>query len=162
PPHPAIPGYEILGELGRGGMGIVYKARDLTRDRVVAVKVIRRDRLVHAEAVRRFRREALAAARLAHPNVVRVYDADEAGDTPYLVMEFVDGVTLQRLLEQEGPRAVARACEYVRQAAVGLRHINEQGLVHRDIKPANLMLSRAGAPPAGDLLKILDMGVAKL
>src|SRR5262249_55669067 len=141
-PLPAIPGYELLGELGRGGMGIVYKARDPAKARLVAIKVIRKDRLTHAEAVRRFRREAPPAARLAHPNVVRVFDSDYSGEVHYLVMEYVDGVTLQRLLE-EGPLPVARACEFIRQAALGLQHVHEQSLVHRDIKPANLMLTQA-------------------
>jgi WD40 repeat protein/tRNA A-37 threonylcarbamoyl transferase component Bud32 len=168
PEHrPSIPGYEILEELGRGGMGIVYKARDPARGRVVAIKVIRKDRLVHAEAVARFRREAQAAARVAHPNLVRVYDADHTGDTHFLVMEYVDGVTLQRVLDGEPPPPVARICDWVRQAALGLQHIHEQGLVHRDIKPANLMRTAApGLQPAGPspcgLIKILDLGVAKL
>ncbi|HYT87480.1 MAG TPA: serine/threonine-protein kinase, partial [Gemmataceae bacterium] len=160
PPH--ISGYEILGELGRGGMGIVYKARDLTRNRLVALKVIRQDRLTHAESVRRFRREAQAAARVSHPNVVRIYDSDYNGDTHYLIIEYVDGVTLQRVLEEEGPQPVARACEFIRQAALGLEHIHEQGLVHRDVKPANLMLTQSPGAQGGGLVKILDMGVAKL
>jgi serine/threonine protein kinase len=105
-------------------MGIVYKARDLARNRTVAIKVIRKDRLIHADSVARFRREAQAAARVADANVVRVYDSDHAGDTHYLVMEYVDGVTLQKLLDQEGPLAVALACEYVRQTALGLQHIH--------------------------------------
>jgi WD40 repeat protein/tRNA A-37 threonylcarbamoyl transferase component Bud32 len=162
----AIPGYELLGELGRGGMGIVYKARDLAKGRVVAVKVIRKDRLQHAEAVGRFRREAQAAARVAHPNIVRVYDSDQAGGSHYLVMEYVDGVTLQSVLEGEQLPPVASVCDWVRQVALGLAHIAEQGLVHRDIKPANLMLTQAhGLQPVGlqpGLIKILDLGVAKL
>jgi WD40 repeat protein/tRNA A-37 threonylcarbamoyl transferase component Bud32 len=171
PARPSIPGYEILGELGRGGMGIVYKARDLATGRTVAVKVIRKDRLQHAEAVGRFRREAQAAARVAHPNLVRVYGSDQAGDAHYLVMEYVDGVTLQRVLEGAERPPVARVCDWVRQVADGLQHIHESGLVHRDIKPANLMLTQArglqahGLQPAGlasGLIKILDLGVAKL
>ncbi|MCI0458615.1 MAG: serine/threonine protein kinase [Gemmataceae bacterium] len=166
--RPTIPGYEIAGELGQGGMGIVYKARDLARNRTVAIKVIRKDRLTHADAVARFRREAQAAARVADAHVVRVYDSDHSGDTHYLVMEYVDGVTLQKLLDQEGQLPVAVACEYVRQAALGLQHIHEQSLVHRDIKPSNLMLTKANPPlppRAGGvdgLVKILDLGVAKL
>jgi WD40 repeat protein len=162
---PLLPNYEMLETLGHGGMGIVYKARDRARGRFVAIKVIRQDRLQHAEAVRRFRREAEAAARLAHPNVVLVYESDHEGDTHFLVMEYVAGVTLQRLLEQEGPQPVALACDYVRQAALGLQHAHEQGLVHRDVKPANLMLSRVAAVGGGEplrLVKILDMGVARL
>jgi WD40 repeat protein/tRNA A-37 threonylcarbamoyl transferase component Bud32 len=154
-----VAGYEILAELGRGGMGVVYQARQRGRDRVVALKVIRKERLVHPEAARRFRREAQAAARLSHPNIVQVYESDQDGDTHFLAMEYVPGVTLQRLVEQSGPLAVELACDVVRQTARGLQHAAEQALVHRDIKPANLMLvTRAPRP----LVKILDMGVARL
>jgi WD40 repeat protein/tRNA A-37 threonylcarbamoyl transferase component Bud32 len=159
-PPPAVPGYEVLGEIGRGGMGVVYKARQKAQSRLVAIKVIRKDRLVHAESVRRFRRETQAATRLAHPNIVLVYESDSDGDTHYLVMEYVDGITLQRLVEEGGPLPVHVACEYIRQAALGLQHAVEQALVHRDIKPANLMVTFPSA--AGGLVKILDMGVARL
>jgi WD40 repeat protein len=161
-PRPAIPGYELLEELGRGGMGIVYKARQPAADRLVALKVIRKERLANVEAVRRFRREAQAAARLAHPNIVLVYDSDQAGDTHYLAMEYVDGITLQRLVEQAGPLPVAQACDYVRQVALGLQHAHEQALVHRDIKPANLMVAKPTTSGTPGLVKVLDMGVARL
>jgi serine/threonine protein kinase len=176
-----VPGYEVLEELGRGGMGIVYRGRRLADDGIVALKVIRKDRLIHPEAVRRFRREAHAAARLSHPNIVRVYDADQAGDTHFLAMEYVEGVTLQRLVEMYGCLPVAQACDYLRQIALGLQHAHEQALVHRDVKPANLMvttppLGSAGASPSqpgspapmgharyrGAVVKLLDMGVARL
>jgi serine/threonine protein kinase len=175
---PVIPGYELLEVVGRGGMGIVYKARQLASGRLVALKVIRKDRLTHPEAVRRFRREAQAAARLSHPNIVLVHDSDQAGDVHYLAMEYVDGITLQVLVEQLGPLPVAQACDYVRQIAQGLQHACEQALVHRDIKPANLMVV-CPTPPAGEArrggptlpgplafdkaqVKLLDMGVARL
>jgi serine/threonine protein kinase len=176
---PALEDFEILEEVGRGGMGIVYKARQLSRQRIVALKVIRKERLVNPEAVRRFRREAQAAARLAHPNIVLIFDSDHTGDTHYLVMEYVAGVTLQHLVEQSGPLPADQACALIRQAALGLQHAFEQGLVHRDIKPSNLMVtlpsrstaeapaaSAATATPRRDwskaLVKILDMGVARL
>jgi serine/threonine protein kinase len=172
PPLPAVEGYEILGELGRGGMGIVYKARHLGRNQIVAVKVFRRERLAHPEALRRFRREAQAAARLSHPNIVVVYESDQDGDTHFLAMEYVAGITLQNLVEYNGPLPPALACDFVRQAALGLQHAVEQALVHRDIKPANLMVvapnlalpqSRQRIPlPPRPLVKILDMGVARL
>jgi hypothetical protein len=172
PAAPAVAGYEVLSELGRGGMGIVYKARQVPRDRVVALKIIRSERLAHPEVVRRFRREAQAAARLSHPNVVAVYESDQAGDTHYLAMEYVPGITLQDLVEHNGPLPVAQACDFVRQAALGLQHAAEQALVHRDIKPANLMVvvpggvtavpgQRVPLPPR-PVVKILDMGVARL
>jgi tRNA A-37 threonylcarbamoyl transferase component Bud32 len=164
PSAPIVAGYEILGELGRGGMGIVYQARQLAHGRTVALKVIRKERLSHPEVIRRFRREAQAAARLSHPNIVVVYESDQDGDTHYLAMEYVPGVTLQWLVEQSGPLAVPRACDFVRQTALGLQHAAEQALVHRDIKPGNLMVVvPAGKPmPPRPLVKILDMGVARL
>jgi WD40 repeat protein/tRNA A-37 threonylcarbamoyl transferase component Bud32 len=161
---PVIAGYDILQELGRGGMGVVYKARDTARDRVVAVKVILTERSAHPEIVHRFRREAQAAARLSHPNIVTVYDCDRDGDLHFLAMEYVPGITLQRLVDQSGPLPVAQASEFVRQTALGLQHASEQGLVHRDIKPSNLMVVEPTRqfPGARPIVKILDMGVARL
>jgi serine/threonine protein kinase len=172
PTRPVLADYEVLEELGRGGMGIVYKARHLGLNRTVALKVIRKERLANPEAVRRFRREAQAAARLTHPNIVLIYDSDQAGDTHFLAMEYVEGVTLQRLVEQVGPLPIAQACDYIRQAALGLQHAVEQALVHRDIKPANLMITAPAVRPGqtggvswpapAAQVKILDMGVARL
>jgi serine/threonine protein kinase len=172
---PVLEDFEILEEIGRGGMGIVYMARQLSRNRLVALKVIRKERLAHPEAVRRFRREAQAAARLAHPNIVLIYESDQAGDTHYLVLEYVPGSTLQELVEQYGPLPAAQASDYIRQAALGLQHAHEQGLVHRDVKPSNLMVTAPGVGSGGKtrtanpyhghaeaLVKILDMGVARL
>jgi WD40 repeat protein/tRNA A-37 threonylcarbamoyl transferase component Bud32 len=165
---PLLPDYQVLEEIGRGGMGIVYKALQTARNRLVALKVIRKERLSHPEVLRRFRREAQAAARLSHPNVVLVYDSDQEGDTHFLAMEYVPGITLQRLVEQFGALPVPQACDYIRQAALGLQHAHEQALVHRDIKPANLMVAVAAPDQAGVLayrgavVKVLDMGVARL
>jgi WD40 repeat protein/tRNA A-37 threonylcarbamoyl transferase component Bud32 len=161
---PVLAGYEVLDVLGSGGMGIVYRARQLDRGRIVALKVMRKERLPHPEVIRRFRREAQAAARLSHPNVVMVYESDRDGDTHFLAMEYVPGITLQRLVEETGPLAPALACDFVRQTALGLQHAAEQALVHRDIKPANLMVVAppGAALPPRPLLKILDMGVARL
>jgi serine/threonine-protein kinase len=163
---PAVAGFEILDELGHGGMGVVYRARQLQPDRVVALKVIRHERLSSEEVINRFRREAQAAARLSHPNIVSVYESDQSGDTHYLAMEYVPGITLQQLVDRNGALPVAQACDFVRQTALGLQHAAEQALVHRDIKPANLMvLASATASQSGTtrpLVKILDMGVARL
>jgi serine/threonine protein kinase len=161
---PTVPGFEILDVLGHGGMGVVYRARQLQPDRIVALKVIRHERLSSAEVINRFRREAQAAARLTHPNVVSVYESDQGGDTHYLAMEYVPGITLQQLVDRDGPLPVAQACDFVRQTALGLQHAAEQALVHRDIKPANLMIvgSESAGSPARPLVKILDMGVARL
>ena len=161
---PVLPDFEILEEIGRGGMGIVYRARRHEDGGIFAIKVIRKDRLQHEEAVRRFRREAQAAARLCDPNIVTVFDFDRAGDTHYLVMEYVPGITLERQVEEQGPLTIPQACEFLRQAALGLQHAHEQALVHRDIKPSNLMVTpipKAGATGAYQV-KLLDMGVARV
>lgn len=157
---PVLPEFDILEEIGRGGMGIVYRARRRDDGQIVAVKVIRKDRLQHEEAVRRFRREAQAAARLSHPNIVSVFDSDHSGDTHFLVMEFVPGVTLEKLVDTNGPLPIPQACEFIRQAALGLQHAHEQALVHRDIKPSNFMVTTG---PTGErVIKLLDMGVARM
>ena len=124
-------------------------------ERSVAVKVIRSDLLNKPTAVDRFRLEVKAAARLAHPNIVAALDAEQAGNLHFLVMEFVDGISLDRLVEKRGPLTVVQACNYVRQAAQGLQHAFERGMVHRDIKPQNLMLNRKWQ------VKILDFGLAR-
>src|SRR4051794_31896166 len=146
-PPPTLAGYDVLEELGKGGMGVVYKARQKATGDLVALKVIRKERLGNADHVGRFRREALASARLQHPNIVAVIEADLEGPVPYIAMEFVPGITLQKLVDDHGPLPIAQACDFVRQAAVALQHAHEQGLVHRDIKPSNLMaLAPDGLP----------------
>ncbi len=160
---PRMPGFEILDEAGRGGMGIVYRARDLDHDRIVALKVIRVERRDDDEIISRFRREFDAASRLSHPNVVSVYSYSQVGDTHFLAMEYVSGNTLQKLVEEQGPMDVGLACEVIRQAALGLQHVAEMRLVHRDIKPGNLMILLPGTGPSTrPQVKILDMGVARL
>ena len=137
-------------------MGSVYLAEHRLMDRPVALKVIRPDLLGNEDLVERFRREVKAAARLAlHPNVVAAYDAEQAGDSHFLVMEFIDGVNLAHLVKSQGPLPCNLACEAVKQAAEGLEHAYQRGMVHRDIKPQNLMRTSAG------LVKILDFGLAR-
>jgi eukaryotic-like serine/threonine-protein kinase len=148
--------YVLLDRLGEGGMGTVYRASHRKMGRIVALKALRRERLSHPNAVRRFHREIHAVARLIHPNIVLAYDAGEAGDTLFFTMEYIEGRDLARLVREDGPLEVAQACDYVRQAAVGLQHAHEQGMVHRDIKPHNLLLNNKG------VVKILDMGLARL
>jgi formylglycine-generating enzyme required for sulfatase activity/tRNA A-37 threonylcarbamoyl transferase component Bud32 len=148
--------YRVLRELGRGGMGIVYQARHTVMDRQVVIKVISKALLDNPDALERFRREVQAAAKLAHPNIVTAYDAEQAGDLHYLVMEFVPGQSLAEVLQKKGPLPVVPACHYARQAALGLQHAHERGMVHRDIKPHNLMLTPKGQ------VKILDFGLAKV
>jgi tRNA A-37 threonylcarbamoyl transferase component Bud32 len=148
------PRYRVLKLLGQGGMGAVYLAEHLVMGRRVALKTIHARFLTNPEAVGRFRREVKAAARLAHTNVVAAYDADQAGNTHFLVMEYVEGTSLAAFAARKGPLSVEQVCAIGVQAALGLQHAHEQGLVHRDIKPANLMLTRKGQ------VKILDFGLA--
>jgi hypothetical protein len=137
-------------------MGVVYRAEHLLMGRVVAVTVLHRQFTERPAVVERFRREVQAAAGLSHPNVVAALDADRAGDRHFLVMEYVEGTTLDRLVREHGPLPPESACEYARQAALGLQHAHEKGLVHRDVKPANLMLTPEGR------VKVLDFGLARL
>jgi serine/threonine protein kinase len=155
--------YVLLERLGEGGMGQVFKARHRRMDRVAALKVIRRDKLGNSEAIRRFFREVQAAAALDHPNIVSAYDADEVGGVYYFAMEYVEGKDLGRLVKEKGPLKIGKACEYMRQAALGLQHAFEKGMVHRDIKPSNLIVRNGGSShEGGALVKILDMGVARV
>ncbi len=147
--------YRVLGLLGVGGMGAVYKAEHRLMERLVALKVIGRRLMDDPAAVERFRREVKAAARLDHPHIVRAYDADQAGELHFLVMEYVEGTDLARLVAERGRLPVAEACEYARQCAVGLQHAYEHGMVHRDVKPHNLMRTPGGQ------VKILDFGLAR-
>ncbi len=147
--------YVLVDLLGQGGMGAVYKARQTRMDRTVALKVIRKECLDSASALDRFRREAKTAARLSHPNVVTVFDSNEVKGTQFLVMEFIEGADLHGLVQKHGRLPVQQSCEYIRQAALGLQHAHEQGLVHRDIKPHNLMVTRQG------VVKMMDLGLAR-
>jgi len=150
------PRYEIRELLGAGGMGAVYRARHKLMDREVALKVVKAQLVEKPGTVERFRREAQAAARLSHPNIVTAFDAEQVRDAHFLVMEFVPGKSLAQVIQERGRLPVALACEYVRQVALGLQHAYEQGMVHRDIKPANLMVTNGGR------VKILDFGLARL
>jgi hypothetical protein len=149
------PRYRIVDVLGSGGMGTVYKAEHQVMERPVALKVIKRSLTRDPAAVERFRREVKGAARLAHPNIVTAYDAEQAGDLHFLVMEYVDGQSLDKVVQAQGPLPVIVACDYARRAALGLQHAYERGLVHRDVKPQNLMRTADGQ------IKILDFGLAR-
>src|SRR5262249_53175019 len=148
------PRYRVLELLGHGGMGAVYKAEHRLMERTVALKVIKHELTNRPAVVERFRREVKAAARLDHPNIVRAHDAEHAGDTHLLVMECVDGIALARLVAGRGPLPVAVACDYVRQAALGLQHAFEHGMVHRDIKPQNLMVTASPVASAPGVVKV--------
>jgi serine/threonine-protein kinase len=150
--------YELAGELGRGALGVVYRARDPIIDRVVALKTIdsRRSGAAAAAFAERFFQEARSAGRLSHPNIVTVYDAGEADGQPYIAMEFVEGASLRELLDAQGALPPQRAIEIAGQVARGLGYAHENGVVHRDIKPANIILQRNRRP------KITDFGIARL
>ncbi len=148
------PRYRIVELIGRGGMGNVYRAEHRLMNRPVAIKLINSQLIRQPQAVVRFRREVQAAAKLTHPNIVTAYDAEQAGDVHFLVMEFVEGTNLASVVKHRGPMSVAEASECIRQAAEGLQHAHEKGMVHRDIKPHNLMLSAEGQ------VRILDFGLA--
>ncbi len=150
------PTYEVMELLGQGGMGAVYKARHKVMDRLVALKIINASLLGSSNAVERFHREVKAAAKLHHPNIVTAYDAGQAGDTHFLVMEFVAGTDLAQYVKQKGPLPISQACHFSRQAALALQHAHEHGMVHRDIKPANLILNAQGD------VKVMDFGLARL
>jgi serine/threonine-protein kinase len=162
--------YRVLERLGEGGMGQVFKARHQRLERIVALKLIRKELLADQEIVSRFYREIQIISGLEHANIIRAYDAGPIGPTHFLAMEYVEGTDLQRLVRQSGPLPPAQACNYVRQAALGLQYAHEKGLVHRDIKPSNLLLLGARSASKGDhgvassvgVIKILDLGLARL
>jgi serine/threonine protein kinase len=147
--------YKVLERLGSGGMGSVYLCEHKFMRRRVAVKVLPAAKAEDPASLERFYREARAAAALDHPNIVRAYDIDQDENLHFLVMEYVDGASLQEIIKKTGPMNVLRACHYTRQAAIGMQHAHEAGLVHRDIKPGNLLVDRTGT------VKVLDMGLAR-
>jgi len=157
PIPPRLGPYEIIEALSGGGMGDVYKARHVHLKKIFALKTLTADRSSDPAAVARFRREMEASGDIGdHANVVRSTAADEHEGIHYLVMEFITGVDLGRLIAARGPLPIADACELIRQAALGVAHLHSHGHVHRDIKPGNLMLSTAG------VVKVLDLGLALL
>ncbi|QDU20913.1 serine/threonine-protein kinase [Urbifossiella limnaea] len=147
--------YRLLELIGAGGMGAVYLCEHTLMKRLVALKVLPVEKLEDPSNLERFHREARAVAALDHPNIVRAYDIDVHDKLHFLVMEYVDGCSLQDIVARHGPMDPVRAAHYVAQSAVGIQHAHELGMVHRDIKPGNLLLERTG------VVKILDMGLAR-
>lgn len=151
---PSIPGYFLMEELGRGGMGIVYRAADLTLHRHVAVKMIRGEAQANPEHRRRFLGEARAAARLHHPNLVQIFDTGEFEGHPFLVFEIVEGGTLADQIK-DAPLSFDRSAQLVAELCDGLQYAHERHIVHRDLKPSNILLGTDGVP------QISDFGLAK-
>lgn len=150
-----IGGYRVREPIGAGGMALVYLGEDPKTRQLVALKLLPPSAAADEESLRRFQREARACAALDHPNIVRAFAVGQEGKVHYLVMEFVDGKTLHEVVQAEGPLEIHRACDFARQAALGLQHAHEAGLIHRDIKPGNLIVDARGT------VKILDLGLAR-
>ena len=150
-----IPGYQIMERVGEGGMGVVYKARQISMDRVVALKVLSEKYSANGEFIDQFIREARAAGKLNHPNVIHVHDVSKAGGRYFFSMEFIDGPSVKKLLKQSGRLPVGKCLEIIIQAAKALEFAHENGIIHRDVKPDNIMLTGEG------IVKIADLGIAK-
>jgi len=146
--------YKLLGHIGTGGMSSVYLAEHIKMGDKRAVKVLPKSRVSDTSYLHRFQREARAIAALNHPNIVRAYDIDNDGDLHYIVMEYVDGDDLQTWVKRDGPFSFERAAEVILQAARGLQHAHDCGMIHRDVKPANLLIDSQRK------IKLLDMGLA--
>jgi len=155
PKSQQIPGFHILGRIGKGAMATVWKARQLSLDRVVAIKILPRRLSENAEFVDRFYREGKAAAKLNDPNIVQAYDVGEAGGFHYFVMEYVDGHTVSDMLEKNEAYSEQEALDIVIQIARALAHAHKRGLIHRDVKPKNIMITKDG------VAKLADMGLAR-
>ena len=153
------PDYQVLRELGRGGMGVVYLAENRLMGRKEVLKVVGSHLLNRQGVLERFLREIRSAASLNHPNIVTAYSVSRVGESIVFAMQYVEGYDLAQLVAKSGPLAVGQACNFVYQAALGLQHAHERGMVHRDIKPSNLMLARDGNRP---VVKVLDFGLAKV
>ncbi len=152
---PEIAGYRILGVLGKGSMGTVYKARQLSVDRIVAIKVPRPELASDPKFVERFLREARAAARLNHRNIVMVFDAGRSGGRYYLAMEYVEGASLRAIVRKKGPLDEMEAVRIAAKVAQALDYIHSRHIIHRDIKPGNILIG------AGRIPKLVDLGLAQ-
>ena len=147
--------YELLQLVGEGGMSFVYKARDKVLDRIVAVKVLKDEFARDNNFVEKFRTEALAAARLSHPNIVNIYDVGEDDGFYYIVMEYVDGKTLHDIIKEEAPLSIDKAVDIAIMICDGIHHAHEKGVIHRDIKPHNILVTEHG------MVKVADFGIAR-
>ena len=148
--------YEILERIGTGGMAVVYKAKCHRLNRLVAIKILKSDLAQNEEFRRRFNAESQAVAQLSHPNIVSVYDVSRGGDTEYIVMELIDGITLKQYMEKRGQLNWRESLHFITQIMRGLSHAHSRGIIHRDIKPQNIMVLRDGS------VKVADFGIACL
>ncbi len=153
-PRPILKGYEILAELGRGGMGVVYKANQQGLNRLVAIKMVLGGDHAREEDLARFKIEAEAVASIQHPNIVQIYEVGDKDGTPYFSLEFIDGGTLHQRIDGK-PQKPESVAEIAHQLALAMRHFHERGVIHRDLKPANVLMTLQGSP------KITDFGLAK-
>jgi serine/threonine-protein kinase len=153
--------FEVMEKLGEGGMGAIYKARQLSMERLVALKILLRNRRGDPISVERFRHEAYLASRLRHPNAVVIYDFGQSGDgLLYIAMELLTGQNLKDRLRAAGALSVVKAVRIIRQNLRPISQAHRMGLIHRDLKPANIFLTTVEGNP--DFVKVLDFGVAKL
>ena len=148
--------YEILSELGQGGMGVVYKARDPLICRLVALKTVNPDLISDPEILQRFYREAQSAGALQHPNIVTVFDLGEFEGHPYIAMEFVEGESLQSIIARQAKIPLAAKLKLAEQVCMGLDHAHKNGIVHRDVKPGNILVKNDGT------VKVVDFGIVHL
>ena len=146
--------YEVIRSIGEGGMANVYLGYDTILDRNVAIKVLRGDLSNDEKFVRRFQREALSASSLAHPNIVEMYDVGEDDGLYYIVMEYIDGITLKQLLKKRGSLTLSEAIDIMLQLTDGMAHAHDSYIIHRDLKPQNIMIKDDGQ------IKITDFGIA--
>ncbi len=150
--------YELMDVIGHGGMGRVYLAKDTRLNRQVALKILSRERMNNPRAMARFRREAKVGAQLQHENLVRIYDEGDAHGVRFLVMEFIEGRTVGRLIADRGRLSPATAATLARQVALGLEHLHQKGLLHRDVNPMNILVDRDGTAKLTDLGLAIDLG----
>lgn len=147
--------YEVYEQIGRGGMGVIYRAKQIHMGKFVALKALSQSMAINQESLKRFEQEIMVLSDLDHPNIVKATNAFRTNDgSMFLVMEYINGVDLHNLVKNVGRLPVGTACEIIRQSALGLHHVHEKDVVHRDIKPSNLMLNTTG------VVKVLDLGVA--
>ena len=148
--------YKILGELGKGAMGVVYRAQDPRLGRVVALKTTNAEVAGDPDLLQRFYREAQAAANLTHPNIVTIYDIDEANGVPFIAMEYLEGESLQKIIAERRDVPILKKVQIVIDTCKGLDYAHQHGIVHRDVKPANIVVVTSGQ------VKIVNFGIARV